>query len=178
MAVNAAAIVRSITPPLHSRGGPKSIRMPFLISRVLASLTPQRCRTAAILFFVLMVAIGAVPGNAQALSATVHDKQLHFAAYALLSALLYGGLAAESGMRGLRTVAAAGTLGAIDEAMQALLPYREASLADWQVDMIAALVCVVLLSLLTPLYSLFAARSAESGNAPVKVIRSGGRDSP
>lgn len=143
--------------------------MHSLLLRMTGLLTPRRCRAAAILFFLLMVGIGSVPGKAQALSAAVHDKYLHFAAYALLSALLYGSLAAGSSLRGLRTLAVAGVLGAIDEAIQALLPYREAALADWQVDMLAALSCVLVLSLLTSWYSRFAARAAAAGHASAQA---------
>ena len=44
---------------------------------------------AAISLFVLMLALGSYPGNAQALTEKINDKILHFLAYSLLTALIY-----------------------------------------------------------------------------------------
>lgn len=130
-----------------------------LTNFITENLTPRRCLLAAVLMFILMVALGAIPGKAQELTSVVHDKLLHFLAYGLLSALIYGSLSGEPVERGLRTLIAIGTLGALDEAIQALLPYREASWLDWEVDMIAGLTCVVLLALRHSVYSLFGQRN-------------------
>lgn len=99
------------------------------------------------LLFALMLAFGAIPGKAQALTAAMHDKLLHFLVYGLLSALVYRGLTMHLAMRCAGTLLVIAALGALDEAVQALLPYRQASWLDWTVDMMAALTCVVLLSL-------------------------------
>ena len=44
---------------------------------------------AAIIPFILMLALGSYPGNAQALTEKINDKILHFLAYSLLTALIY-----------------------------------------------------------------------------------------
>lgn len=126
--------------------------MPTKMPNLEIILTPRRCLIAATILYSLMIGLGSVPGNAQALSATVSDKLLHFFAYAALSALVYGGMPGGAITRGWCTTLAIGALGALDEAIQSLMPYREASWLDWQVDMLAALSCVSLLIMLTSWY--------------------------
>lgn len=113
-----------------------------------AVITPKRCLIAACAFFALMVAMGAIPGEATALSAKVPDKLLHFTAYAGLSGLIYDGLAGGKTSRALRTLLLIALLGGLDEAIQSFMPYRSADLADWAFDMLAALSSVLLLRLL------------------------------
>lgn len=141
--------------------------MHFLLSRLHAIVstvvTPARCLMAAMLLYILMVLVGAVPGKAEALSAAVYDKLLHFSAYAVLSGLVYCGLSGRPVPRALRTLIVAGALGALDEAIQSFMPYRHANWADWRVDMLAALSCVVILILLHPWYSQLDAWLAEGG---------------
>lgn len=116
---------------------------------VRSPLLPQRyCLLAALAFFVLMVAIGAVPGKAQEISSLMYDKLLHFIAYAFLSLLLYAGLRGHPAIRALHTLLAAAALGGLDEAIQSLVTYRDASWADWQTDVIASMSCIAVLSFL------------------------------
>lgn len=118
----------------------KGVRSP-LIAR-------KHCLFAALAFFVLMVVIGALPGNAEALSTVVYDKLLHFIAYAFLSLLLHAGLGGGAATRALHTLLAVAVLGGLDEAIQSLMPYRDASWADWETDMIASMSCIAMLSFL------------------------------
>ncbi|MDP3842575.1 MAG: VanZ family protein [Oxalobacteraceae bacterium] len=110
----------------------------------------------AFAFFALMVAIGAIPGEATALSAMVPDKLLHFTAYASLSGLIYSGLTGRPLSRAVRTLLAIALLGGLDETIQSFMPYRSADWADWEFDMLAALTCVVVL---TPLHTLSAVKA-------------------
>jgi len=116
-------------------------------------MTPRHCLLAALVFFTLMVGIGALPGKAQALSNMVYDKLLHFIAYGLLTGLLYLGMRGRPLSRALRTVLAVALLGAADEALQAAMPYRQANWMDWKFDMLASLSCVLVLFLLHTLRS-------------------------
>jgi VanZ family protein len=108
-------------------------------------LTRRRFLFAATAFFLLMIAAGAVPGKAEAASALVGDKLLHVVAYTLLTALVFGALRGRPISRGMRTVLIVAVLGAVDESIQALLPYRHANWADWKFDLMAAAACVSLL---------------------------------
>ena len=115
-----------------------------------SSMSQSSCLVAAIAFFCVMVAIGAVPGTANAFSAVIYDKLLHFTAYALISTLVYAGLRGEPAARALRTLVFIFVLGSIDELIQLLLPYRNPNWLDWKFDMLAALTCVGMLMLLHP----------------------------
>jgi len=121
---------------------------------LLAALTPQNCRRAAIAFFVAMILIGSIPGEAEALNAMIYDKLSHFVAYSLLSGFVYHAFQGSPLRRALLTLASVGLFGATDEVVQSLLSYRQSSVLDWQVDMLAACVTV------TVLWSIRAARVA------------------
>lgn len=120
---------------------------------LLSIVTPQRCLSAAIIFFVLMVILGAIPGEAHALSEAVHDKLLHFLAYTVLSALIYASFTGQPAARAFRTLITIASLGALDEAIQSLMPYRDANWMDWKADMMASLSIVTVLAFLHVLYS-------------------------
>lgn len=109
--------------------------------------------SVAIAFFCVMVTVGALPGTANALSAIVYDKLLHFTAYALISTFVYVGMRGTPAARALRTMAFILVLGSIDELIQLLLPYRNPSWLDWKFDMLAALTCVGMLMLLHPVFT-------------------------
>lgn len=97
-------------------------------------------------FFLLMVGIGSIPGEADALSARYGDKLLHTLAYGFMTALCFNALLAPPVVRAVATVAVIALLGVADEAIQSHLPYRNASLTDWCFDIgAAALVTAVLL---------------------------------
>ncbi|HVL74572.1 MAG TPA: VanZ family protein, partial [Noviherbaspirillum sp.] len=103
---------------------------------------------AALACYLSMIVLGSIPGQAESLSEVVHDKMLHFVAYGVLSVLVYGAVRGRLWVRGIGTIAVVGLLGAIDEGIQSFLPYRQASWADWQVDLIAALLTVTVMTTL------------------------------
>jgi VanZ family protein len=94
--------------------------------------------TIAYLFFALMVAVGSIPGEANALSAAFGDKLLHFCAYSFLSVLIFTGSPGRPWSRAGRTLLLIALLGTADEAIQGMMPYRTADFADWAWDMLAA----------------------------------------
>ncbi len=98
-------------------------------------------------FFLLMLGVGSLPGEANALSEHIGDKLLHLLAYGFMTMLCFRGLIARPVVRALLSVLVIALLGVIDESLQSLLPYRNASLADWCFD-IGAAAMVALLMLL------------------------------
>jgi VanZ family protein len=66
----------------------------------------------------------------------------------LLTGLIFGALRGRPVSRGVRAVLTVALLGAVDEAIQALLPYRHANWDDWKFDLMAAVVCAGLLIVL------------------------------
>ena len=75
------------------------------------------------------------------------DKLLHTLAYGFMAMLCFQALVAKPWLRALLTVAAIALLGMIDEAIQSLLPYRNASLADWCFDIGSAVIVAAALLL-------------------------------
>lgn len=102
------------------------------------------------LFFLLMVTLGAMPGQAEQLSARFGDRPLHVLAYALMTLLCFVALSAPPLHRAAFTLGAIALLGLTDEAIQAFLPYRNASLTDWCFDIGTATLVSLLLLLRAP----------------------------
>lgn len=98
-------------------------------------------------FFVLMVALGSIPGEAQALSDRYGDKLLHALAYGFMTLLCLRALQAPPVLRLLLAIGIIALLGLFDESLQSLLPYRNASVLDWCFDVGAAAIVAVPFSL-------------------------------
>lgn len=100
-----------------------------------------------LLFFVIMISVGSVPGQANHLATHVHDKLLHFLAYGLMSMFSFHSITGNRIVRILGSLLLIASLGLIDEGIQHFLPYRNASLADWCFDIAAAVVVTFFLGL-------------------------------
>jgi VanZ family protein len=100
-----------------------------------------------LIFFTLMILLGSLPGQAEALSARFGDKPLHLIAYMCFSVLCYRIWITPRRQRILLTISLIALLGLIDEGIQAALPYRNASVIDWCFDLFAVLITVGGLSL-------------------------------
>ena len=100
-----------------------------------------------LLFFVIMISAGSVPGQATHLSAHVGDKLLHFMAYGLMTMLSFHSISGSRIIRILFSILLIASLGLIDEGIQYFLPYRNASLTDWCFDIAAAVVVTFFLGL-------------------------------
>lgn len=106
--------------------------------------------TMLLVFFGAMVALGALPGSASTLASGVGDKTLHVLAYAFMTVLCFLSVRGNRRMQSLATLLIIALLGLIDESLQFLLPYRNASLLDWCFDMAAAGTMILLLNLCEP----------------------------
>ena len=104
---------------------------------------------AAISLFILMLALGSYPDNAQALTEKINDKILHFLAYSLLTALTYLSLNSTKREKFFITLCIMFALSLTDEYIQSMLSFRTASLLDLSVDLLAAGLMTSCLSLLT-----------------------------
>jgi len=105
----------------------------------------------ASLFYGLMFVLASIKGLERTFIWTFNDKLLHFAAYSVLTALVYLGLRSRpSGEfflpRLLWCWAIVCGLGALDELAQALVA-RDASFDDWLADIAAAIVMLLLIAL-------------------------------
>ena len=110
------------------------------------SLDSIKCRPLPLclllLFFVIMISVGSVPGQANHLSAHAGDKLLHLMAYSLMTFLSFQSITASRIARVIVSLLLIASLGLIDEGIQYFLPYRNASLADWCFDIAAAVVVI------------------------------------
>ena len=106
--------------------------------------------TMLLIFFGTMVALGAIPGNANALSARMGDKTLHLLAYGFMSFLCFRSIKGSRCEQSVISLLIMALLGLLDESLQSLLPYRNASLVDWCFDMAAAGTVIVLLNFHQP----------------------------
>ena len=101
-------------------------------------------------FFISMLAAGAIPGSANTLSDRFGDKLLHLLAYGFMAALCFQSLQGRRLTHSLISLLIIALLGLIDEFVQSLLPYRNASLLDWCFDIAAAIVVITFMNLFTP----------------------------
>jgi len=98
-------------------------------------------------FFSTMVVLGSIPGNANALSDRFGDKLLHLLAYGFMAALCFQALRGRHLTQSLISLLIIALFGLIDELVQSLLPYRNASLLDWCFDIAAAMAVIIFLNL-------------------------------
>lgn len=113
-----------------------------LSHKAAALITPRGrlCLAAAIVFFLAMLAVGSIPGKAQAPNREFGDKFLHLVAYSCLACAIF---LAFSRHRAAITLASVALLGGLDEIVQALFSYRSSSLADLPMDLTAAAFAIV-----------------------------------
>jgi VanZ family protein len=112
------------------------------------------CLPLAALFFAVLVTVGNLPGLAAEMSDAFGDKRLHLAAYAFLTTLIYFSVNRRPALTALVAIA---MLGALDEAIQSLFPYRQAELLDLLADISAAGATVISLHIGTAAFGSFRA---------------------
>lgn len=117
----------------------------ILSTLVLDERLRRRRLCSAILMFAAIVVMGSIPGARAEIAQFGSGVVLHSIAYASLTFLLYTGTAGTRGQRALRAVLTVAVMGALDETVQAFLPYRSGSPADWLIDCAASLVAAALL---------------------------------
>jgi hypothetical protein len=120
--------------------------MPPLFSFLLLDPRLNRLRHgAALVMFLAIVVAGSIPGARADIGQFAPGVVLHSCAYSVLALLWFTGSRGNAVSRSLATTLAIAVMGAIDESVQSLFPYRGADVRDWMVDCSAALfVCTVL----------------------------------
>lgn len=120
--------------------------MPSLFSLLVLDPKFQRLRySAALGLFTAIVAMGSIPGARAEIGNYASGIVLHSLAYGAVTFLVYTGSSGRPAARALRSVLTVAVLGAIDELVQSLLPYRRGAIADWLVDCNAAALVAALL---------------------------------
>lgn len=134
--------------------------------RILRTSMQQRCLFSALTVSGMLLVLAAAPQATTVLSSLADSKLLRFAAYALLSTLIYAGLTGSPASRAMKTLALVFVMGGVEEAIQLMLPYHSANLLGWKFDMLAALTCIGILMLLHPVFS---ERSASRRLRPARL---------
>jgi len=104
-----------------------------------------------LVFFIAMLAVSSIPGNANTLSDRFGDKLLHLLAYGFMAALCFQSLRGQRIEQSLISLLIIALFGLIDELVQSLLPYRNASLLDWCFDIAAGITVITFMNLFSTL---------------------------
>jgi VanZ family protein len=124
--------------------------MPFLLFLLLdPRLNKLRYATAIVLFLAIVVA-GSIPGARAEIGHYAPGVVLHSTAYSALALLWFTASRGSAASRTVATVLAIALMGAIDELVQSMFPYRGADLRDWMVDCSSALITCAFLWLVLP----------------------------
>lgn len=109
-----------------------------------ARLRKWRYGIAMVLYAAILL-IGSVRGARAEIGHYATGLVLHSLAYGGITLLLFTGSLGTPRQRALKAVLTVVLMGALDEALQSLLPYRSGTLRDWLVDCYAAIVSAGLL---------------------------------
>lgn len=125
--------------------------MPPLLSLLILDerLRKQR-RASAFILFGLIILVGSIPGARAEIGNFGPGLVLHGVAYSALTILLYTGLEGKRDQRALKAVLGAMLMGAADELVQGMLPYRVGALLDWVIDSTSAVLTAGLLRAFLP----------------------------
>jgi VanZ family protein len=105
---------------------------------------------SALLIYVAILVMGSIPGARAEIGHYATGLVLHSLAYAALTLLVFTGSEGSARSRALRSVLTIALMGAGDELLQSLFPYRGAAVGDWLVDCSAAVITSALLWALLP----------------------------
>lgn len=125
--------------------------MPSLLHLVLLDPRLNKLRYAvAIAMFLSIIITGSIPGARAGVGHYAPGVVLHSLAYAILALLWFTASRGSAASRSLAAVLAVAVMGAIDELVQSIFPFRGAAVSDWMVDCSAAVVTCAILWLVLP----------------------------
>lgn len=113
-----------------------------------APVIRRRCRFLAAVIYLLILSLGSLPGARAEVGDFVPGYVLHLLAYTVLTLLLFCGHEGSGIRRALAAVVQTSLMGAGDELLQSLLPYRHGTWFDWLLDSAAAVCSATVLHLL------------------------------
>lgn len=123
---------------------------PFLYLLILDDRLRKRRTATAVALFAIIVMIGSIPGARAEIGTFASGVVLHSIAYSVLTFLLFTGYAGTRTERAVKAILTVAGMGAIDELVQTLLPYRHGAVLDWMVDCTSALITAFLLRAFLP----------------------------
>lgn len=132
--------------------------MPALTSLLFDPRYGRLLHLVAFVLFTGVVIAGSIPGARAQVGEYAHGWVLHGGTYAFLASLWFFGSSGTAPARALKAVLAIALMGAADELVQSLLPYRSGDVRDWLVDVTAATLISTLLALCLPKAALVRSR--------------------
>nr|AGU10768.1 hypothetical protein [uncultured organism] len=114
-----------------------------MIKQLLLTSSLSRLRYwTAIVLYLMILALGSVPGARQDIGYVASGLLLHSLAYAGLTFLLFTGSKGSLKQRAVKAFLTIALMGALDEVIQSFFPYRHGTVTDWLVDCNASLLTV------------------------------------
>lgn len=110
-------------------------------------------RALAVIVFLCVIVAGSIPGARANVGQYASGYVLHGLTYAGLTALWFLSGTGSPVQRASRAVLTVALMGAIDEAVQSLVPYRSGDVRDWLVDFSATVSAALMLALLANRFS-------------------------
>jgi len=89
--------------------------------------------------YLAVIILGAIPGARDEVGQFASGLVLHFTTYASIALLLACGAAGNVTTKAIKAFYIVAAMGALDEIIQSLLPYRDGAITDWMIDITAAL---------------------------------------
>jgi len=94
---------------------------------------------AGLALYLAIIIIGSIPGARHDIGEVASGLVLHFVAYSCIAFLLACGASGDITTKAVKAFYMVAAMGALDEGIQSLLPYRNGAVTDWMVDITAAL---------------------------------------
>lgn len=105
---------------------------------------------AAFLIYLAVLVFGSIPGARTEIGNFASGLVLHLLTYGLITFLLFIGSKGGASAKMVKSLLIVAAMGAVDECIQSLLPYRTASFTDWLVDINAAMFTAFFLRAASP----------------------------
>lgn len=151
-------------PAVHARGSmpwygcrfvswstmPHFLSLQFLLFLLLDPRLNKLRHGAALVLFLAILIGGSIPGARAGIGHFAPGVVLHASAYSVLALLWFTASRGNAASRSAAALLAVAVMGAIDELVQSMFPYRGADVRDWMVDCAAAALTCALLWLVLP----------------------------
>lgn len=102
---------------------------------------------SGLMLYLAVIVLGSIPGAREEIGHMASGLVLHFTTYACIAFLLACGVAGNATAKAVKAFCIVAAMGALDECIQATLSYRDGAIADWIIDVSAALTVALLFRL-------------------------------
>ncbi|HEY0846406.1 MAG TPA: VanZ family protein [Noviherbaspirillum sp.] len=97
-----------------------------------------------LLLYLAVIVFGSIPGARAEFNDVASGVVLHLTAYSCIAFFLAAGTNGSTPRKAVVSFLLVAAMGAVDEGIQSLLPYRHGAVADWGIDLVAGLLTATL----------------------------------